>query len=103
MIGGAFRRETVDGFFEGIHRGDELGICGCRRRKADDPDAAARADLTICDAVGRLFNDVDKGFGARFHVGKRIARHTAGAVENEHDVGGVGCNIRRSGQCECDF
>ena len=56
-----------------IHRSLEVGnvgyeLCVLRSRggKADNSDAATRADLTVLRAVGSFINNVDKGFCAVF-------------------------------------
>ena len=93
MVGGAAGGQRVHRSLQVGHRGDELGVLGGRLGKADHADAAAGADVAVLAAVGGLVDDVDKGLGAVFQVGQGAARHAAGAVQDEDDVGGVAGDI----------
>ena len=92
MVGGAAGGQRVHRGLQVGHRGDELGVLGGRLGKADYADAAAGANLP-CPAAGGLVDDVDEGIRAGLEIGKGAARHAAGAVQDEDDVGGVAGDI----------
>ena len=78
--------------------GNELRVLHGGAGKADNGDAAAAADLPVLRAVCGGVDDVDKFVRAAFEAGKRIPGHAAGAVENQHDVSGVACDVRLRGE-----
>ena len=98
MIGASTGRQRVHRIFQRIDGCDQLcvgnrGIC-----KTDNTDTAAGTNLPILRAARRLFDDPDKRFSAGLHVGQRRSGHTSRSIQHQHDVSGIGNNIRRSRQ-----
>ena len=100
VVGVAPSGEGVHGGFQSAHIGDELGVYSSSAGKADNADAAAVSDLAGGGATSGVGDDVDEGFGPQVCQG--IALHAAGTVQSQDDVSGVGDNIRRCGQGQCD-
>ena len=100
VVGGAVGGEAVDGGFQRLHRGDELGVLGGGGGKADNADTASAADLAVLGTVGCLVQNVQECSGAGFQAFQGVAGHAPGAVQDQHDIRGIRLNVRlrREGQ-----
>lgn len=89
MVGRAAGNQTVYGGFQVSDRCDQRCIDRSGIRKADNTDAAARADLSILVPISCFINNIDEGFGTFLHTGKRSSAHAAGTIQHQNDVGGI--------------
>lgn len=103
MAGAPIGGQRVHRRFQIIDRGDELSVLSGRTGKADDGDAAAGADLAVLDTVGGLVDNVDKCIGAGFQIIQGAPHHTSGTIQNQHDIGGMGHDIRFRRQRQLDL
>ena len=103
VVGAPTGGQAVHGVLQGVHRSDELRIHRGGLGKADDPDAAAGADLSVLRTVGGFVDDIDKGFGPGLEVDQGASGHAAGTVKNQNDISGMAADVGRSSQRQCDF
>lgn len=103
MIGQSAGRQILHCSFQILHRRDQLRILCRLVGEADDTDSASAANLAVFAAVCRFINNLDELFRPAFQIGDRTACHALGAIQNQHDVHRIACNIRLSRKGKGDF
>lgn len=98
MIGPASGGQRIHCGLQICNGGNELRILCGSGSEAYDADTASEANVAVLHTVCCFIYNVNELFCSVFQIGKRTSGHTAGTIQNQNDVRGIGNDIRLPGE-----